>query len=130
MGSTSTTVIIEAPEEGTEEALKQDGSLDEAGKLHKELAEKKFLRPGKGTEQVELPQNKKNEAANTNETNAQPASICGNQVNASGGHHVGVIDCNNRVQGTGCNIEDNKIDSKDSEFVGVINCGNDPKKPN
>ncbi|ONI21630.1 hypothetical protein PRUPE_2G076900 [Prunus persica] len=128
MGSTSTTVIIESPEERTEEALKQD----EARKLHKELAEKKFLR---GTEQVELPRNKKSEATNTNKTNESPATIRGNSIKATGScraksHHVGVFECNNRDQGTGCDIENNEVDAKDSQFVGVFNCGNESKKPN
>ncbi|KAI5343748.1 hypothetical protein L3X38_011624 [Prunus dulcis] len=82
-----------------------------------------------GTEQVELPQNKKSEAANTNGTNERPASIRRNPVKATGSHHVGVFNCNNRAQGTGCNIEDNEIDSKDSQFVGVYDCGNESKKP-
>ncbi|XP_021832448.1 uncharacterized protein LOC110772322 [Prunus avium] len=123
---TSTAAIHEAPKERTEEAPKQD----EAGKLLKELAKKKFPRPGKGTEQVELPQNKTSEAANPNGTNKGLASILRNLVNAIGGHHVGVFGCNNGAQGTRCNIEDNKIESKDSHHVGVFDCGNEYKKPN
>ncbi|CAL9005573.1 unnamed protein product [Prunus brigantina] len=96
-------VIHEAPEERIEQAPKQD----EAGKLLKELAGK-FPRPGKAPEQVELPQNKKTEAANTNGTNEKLAAIRGNEVTAKRSHHAGVFDCNKRAQGTGCNIVDNK----------------------
>ncbi|ONI21622.1 hypothetical protein PRUPE_2G076100 [Prunus persica] len=128
--STSTTVIVEAPGERAEQALKQDGSPNEAVKLLKEKHEKEFGGSGKRTEQ-ELPQNKKSEAANTNGTNDKPVSIHRNPVKkATNSHHVGVFECNNRAQGTGCDIEDNEVNAEDSEFVGVFNCGNEPKKPN
>ncbi|KAL6289266.1 hypothetical protein ACE6H2_006776 [Prunus campanulata] len=141
MGSTSTTVIIEAPEEGTEEALKQDGSPNDAGKLHNELREKHFGSSGKGTEQApkqdeagklhkEMAEKHLGSSGNrteqeTKQVNERRAIICENPVNATGGHHVGVFNCNNGAQGTRCDIQGNKIESKDSEFVGVFNCGND-----
>lgn len=104
--------------------------IDEAGKLLKELAEKKFLRPGKATEQGELPQNEKSEAANTNGTNERPAIIRANLAKATDSNHTGVFDCNNGSQG-GCDIQENEVVAEKSKFAGVFNCGNnESKKPN